>query len=467
MRLSGLWASRPFTLLWTGQTVSQLGSQVTLIALPLTAILVLGASPVQVGLLTAAGFAPAAVFGLFAGVLVDRARRRPLQICSQLVLAATTMSVPVAGWLGVLRLEQLFALEVLNGALAVVSTAAGQAYLPALVQPARLTEANAKLTTGSAVARMVGPGFAGALVQLASAPTAMVVDAISFVFSAACLWFIDVPEPAPRRSAKRGIASEIGEGLYLVTAHRLIRPLFVSGGAYNFFAAIFVAVYTLFMVRELGLSAAAVGAIIACGGAGGVMGGLLAEPVARRFGLGRAIVSGILVLAVMHLAVPAAFGPALITVPLLSMAGLVAQIGLAVMAVNRTTLIQRMIPAHAQGRVAATQQVVVLAAVPLGAALGGVIADAFGLRATTAVAAVGTIAATVPLLRSRLWSLELTEAVEDSTLSTTPNGALQESSRMASPAPARWSSSISEYLRLSTTPWAPPAKAARTASRTP
>src|SRR5215471_321834 len=139
MRGSGLWTHRSFALLWTGQTVSQLGSQVTLVALPLTAIVLLNANPVQVGLLTAAGFAPAALVGLFAGALVDRVRRRDLQIGCALVLSLTTASVPVANWLGLLRLEHLFALQVANGALAVFSSAAAQAYLPGLVRQDQLT----------------------------------------------------------------------------------------------------------------------------------------------------------------------------------------------------------------------------------------------------------------------------------------------------------------------------------------
>ena len=281
-RLTGLWAQRPFALLWTGQTVSQLGSQVTLVALPLTAILVLDATPVQVGLLTATGFAPAAMFGLLAGVWVDRVQRRTMQIGCQLALAATTVSVPVAASLGVLRLDQLFAIEAINGVLTVLSTAAGQAYLPTLVGGAWLAEANAKLAASSAAGRVVGPAFAGLLIQLFSAPIAIVVDAVSFLVSAVCLTFIGVSEPPPKTFVRRGITGEIQEGLALVWRHRLIRPIVLSSGGYNFFAAIFVAVSTLFMVRELGFEPATLGVVIACGGVGGVLGSIGATTAARR-----------------------------------------------------------------------------------------------------------------------------------------------------------------------------------------
>jgi MFS family permease len=412
-RLTGLWAQRPFALLWTGQTVSRLGSQVTLVALPLTAILVLDATPLQVGLLTAIGFVPAAIFGLLAGVWVDRVRRRSMQIVCQLALAATTISVPVAAWLGLLRLEQLFVVEALNGALTVLSVAAGQAYLPTLVGGSQLTEANAKLATSTAAAGVVGPGFAGVLIQLTSAPIAIVVDAVSFLISAVCLLRIRVREPAPKTMVRRGIASEIQEGVYLVLGHRLIRPLMLSGGAYNFFAAIFVAVSTLFMVRDLGFGPATLGAVIACGGVGGVLGSMAAASAANRFGVGRAIVGSMILLAVAHLAAPAASGPQQVTAPLLAAAALCAQFGVGVLVVNRTTLIQQLVPAYAQGRVAATQQVIGLGAVPIGAALGGVLGEVLGLRATVGIAAIGTIGATLALLRSPLWTTLRVDELEE------------------------------------------------------
>jgi predicted MFS family arabinose efflux permease len=301
-------------------------------------------------------------------------------VACQLALAATTISVPVAASLGVLRLDQLFAVEAINGVLTVLSAAAGQAYLPTLVGGSQLAAANAKLAASTAAARVVGPGFAGLLIQLTSAPTAIVVDAVSFLVSAVCLTFISVSEPTSKAFIRRGIAGEIQEGLALVWRHRLIRPIMLSGGAYNFFAAIFVAVSTLFMVRELGFEPATLGAVIACGGVGGVLGSIAAVTAASRFGVGRAIVGSMILLAVAHLAAPVASGPQQLTVPLLAGAALFAQFGVGVLVVNRTTLIQQLVPAHALGRVAATQQVIGLAAVPIGAALGGVLGEVLGLR---------------------------------------------------------------------------------------
>jgi len=200
-----------------------------------------------------------------------------------LTLALLTLSVPVAGWLGRLRLEHLFLLEGVGGALAVLSNAASQAYVPSLVGTDHVVEANAKLATSRAVAQIVGPGLAGALVQLFSAPTAILADALSFALSAVCLLRIRVPELQPLAAARRGVWTEVHEGPYLLLRHRLLRPLVVAVGLYNLFAGLFVAVYTLFMVRALGLDPAAVGAVIAGGGIGGIVGGLGAEPASRRW----------------------------------------------------------------------------------------------------------------------------------------------------------------------------------------
>ena len=306
--------------------------------------------------------------------------------------------------MGLLRLEHLFVLDAINGALTVLSTAAAQAYLPTLVGTEHLTDANAKLATSGSVTRVAGPGLAGGLVQVLGAPVAILADTLSFLVSAVCLVLIRAPEPPTTSAGKRGILGEIKEGLYLVLGHRLIRPLVLSSGAYNFFAAMFVAVYTLFMLRDLGLDPAAVGGIIAGGGLGGVLGGLAAGPVARRFGAGRAIVGGALLLALMHTAAPVAGGPAIVTVPLLAGAGLLAQLGLGVYGVNRTTLVQQLVPAHVLGRVSASQQVIGLAAVPAGAALGGLIGEGPGPRTALAIAALGTVGAAVALLRSPLWT---------------------------------------------------------------
>jgi MFS family permease len=432
--MGGLWRHRPFLLLWTGQTVSQLGSQVTLVALPLTAILFLGATPTQVGVLFAAGYLPAAAVGLFAGVLVDRLHRQPLLIVCQTLQGLVTLTVPLAAWFSTLTFEQLIAVQALNGALMVVSTSAGLAFLPGLVGTRHLTEANARLSISSSITRVAGPAFAGLLVQLLSAPVAILADAISFVFSAGCVAAIEIAEAAPVH-IKRSVRADITEGIYLVLGHRLLRPLVLALGTYNFFAAMFTAIYSLYMVRDLGLSPLALGIIFACGGIGGILGGLSAERLNQRFGTGKSIVGGTVLLATMHLVAPLAAGPALFAGVLLAGAGILAQFGAALLEVNTTTLTQQLVPSHALGRVSATRQVVALALVPIGAAFGGIIGDAVGLRAAIGIGAVGTTLAALTLLRSPVWSAAAPPEIADERPSreSTPHDGTSRASGMLRP----------------------------------
>jgi MFS family permease len=422
--MTGAWGE--FRLLWAGQSVSRLGSEVTLVALPLTAILVLGASPTQMGLLMAAGYLPAAAVGLLAGAWVDRVRRRPLLIGCQLMLGLTTSTVPLAAWLGALTFEWLLVIQAINGALAVLASAASVAYLPSLVPTAQLGTANARLATSNSVAHVVGPAFAGVLVQVLSAPTAILADAISFLCCGLCVGVIKNSEPSIPPSASRKLRADIKEGLYLVLGHRLLRPMVLALGTYNLFAALFTGIYTLFMVRELGLTPTLVGAVFACGGTGGVLGGLVAGRVMRRIGTGRSVVAGAALLAIMHLPAAVAGGPPLLAAMILACSGVVAQLGFAVLQVSQTTLTQWLVPAYVLGRVTATRQVVVVALVPLGFALGGVIGDAFGLRTAVAVGAVGTLLSAIILVRSPLWTADLVEPdsgvpVDESSGGTQPN----------------------------------------------
>ena len=402
---NGLWRHPDFLRLWIGQTVSGLGSQVTLLALPLTAILVLEATPGQVGLLTTLGFAPSLIFGLLAGVWTDRVRRRPILVTSDVLRGALVASVPIATWLGVLRIEQLYVVEFIAGTLLVFSSVASSAYLPGLVGREHVTDANAKLFTSASAARVAGPGLAGVLVQLLTAPIALLLDEFSFAVSAACLLLIRRPELVPRQGARRSVWGEVHEGLYLVLRGRLLRPLAVSFCTYSFFAAIFTTVQTLFMVRDLRLEPAVIGIIVASNGVGAVLGGLASRPLARRFGVGPAILGGSAALAITHFALPLSTGPWSIIVPLLIAATVLSGFGQLVCAVNHQSLTQHLAPDYALGRVVASRQFMILAAVPFGALLGGALGEAIGLRATLWIGAVGTCTGMFILLASPIRTL--------------------------------------------------------------
>jgi hypothetical protein len=239
---SGLWRNAEFRKLWAGRTISAFGSQITVLALPLTAVLTLGASAAQMGVLLAVQFAPVLVLGLVTGVWVDRLPRRPLLIAADLGQALLLGAVPLAAALGLMRIEYLYAVGFLKGGLEVLGQVAAGAYLPAVVGHAGLAEANGRLAMSRSVAGVVGPGLGGALVQLVTAPVALVADALSFVVSAAFLGWVRSAEAAPPAAGRRGTWAEMGEGLRFVLGHPLLRAQAGAMGLLNFFAGAVTAV---------------------------------------------------------------------------------------------------------------------------------------------------------------------------------------------------------------------------------
>jgi MFS family permease len=278
LAFTGLWRNPDFVRLWASDAVSGFGSQITVLALPLAAV-ALGAGPREMGWLAAARTLPVLLFGLVAGTWVDRLPRRPLLIATDLVRAALLCSVPAAMLLGQLRLDLLYAVAFLAGVLALVSQVAHASYLPALVGREQLVEGNSKLAETGQVASVVGPSLGGALVQLVTAPMALLVDALSFVASAVLLGTIRRREARPTAPAeRRALWREIGEGLRFVVAHPVLRTLTGAWGLYFLFDALFWGLYPLYVTRELGVSPAGLGLLFAIGGVGGVLGRCSSSP---------------------------------------------------------------------------------------------------------------------------------------------------------------------------------------------
>src|ERR671931_2484054 len=249
-----LWRDADFMRLWTAESVSRRGSQVSLLALPLVAITVLHASTFEGGLLSTAEFAPFILVGLPAGVWVDRLRRRPVLIAGDLGRALALASIPVAYWLDVLSIGQLYAVGFVTGVLTVFFDVAYQSYLPSLVEPEQLIEGNAKLEISNSGASIAGPGLAGGLIQLVTAPLAVLADAISFLASAVFVGAIRRREPPPagdqdRARARGGMRREIAEGLRYVLGHRLLRWIAVTTASANLFSSMITAILVLYLVR--------------------------------------------------------------------------------------------------------------------------------------------------------------------------------------------------------------------------
>ncbi|MGH2587340.1 MAG: MFS transporter [Dehalococcoidia bacterium] len=405
-RFSGLWRNPDFLRLWAGQTVSLFGSQVTILALPLTATLVLDATPVQMGLLGATGTLPFLLIGLFAGVWVDRLRRRPVLIAADLGRAVLLGSIPLAAALDQLTMAQLYAVSLLTGFLTVFFDVAYQAFLPSLVERRQLVEGNGKLEMSNSTARVAGPGLAGALTQLLSAPAAVLWDAISFLLSALFIGSIRGPEPAPNRKAERsGIWAEVREGLRLVLRDPLLRPLAISTAAGNLCTGVVTALFVLFLVETLHLAPAVIGLISAVGSVGALVSAMLVAPVTQRLGIGRALVTGKLLLAAGALLMPVAAGPAVVAAAVLTASRLVGTAGQVLSNVNQVSLRQATAPARLQGRVNATNRFLVWGTMPIGALLGGLLGEAIGVRPTLAVGAVGMALAAVSVLLSAVPSV--------------------------------------------------------------
>lgn len=408
LRFAGLWRQTDFVKLWAGQTISLIGSQITFLALPLTAILILDATPAQMGFLTAAEAMPSLLVGLFAGVWVDRHRRRPILIAADLGRAALLIVIPMAAILGVLRIEYLYIVVFLMGTLGLFFNVAHRSFLPSLVEREQLVEGNSKLEMSSSVAEIVGPGLAGGLVQLVTAPVAIAVDAISFLISALCLGLIRTPEPAPKSSDQRqNVWREVVEGLRLVSGNRLLRAIAGCIGTLGLFNSALEAVFILYVTRELRIGPGLLGLIFAIGSVGFLLGSLLSGWVTRRFGLGSGIIGGLLLVGLSDLLIPLVDGSrvALVIMSVLMTAQFFFGLGLTIFNIGQVSLRQAITSDHLQGRMNATMSFIAWGIVPFGGLLGGGLGETIGLRPTLLLAALGEILAVLWLLLSPVRSL--------------------------------------------------------------
>ncbi|HJZ47682.1 MAG TPA: MFS transporter [Roseiflexaceae bacterium] len=413
-RFGGLWSHHDFMRLWAGQTISQLGSTITREALPYTAILVLGATPVQMGLLGAAGAAPLLLLGLFAGVWVDRVRRRPLMIASDIGRALLLLSVPIAYVLGWLRIEQLYLVAALVGVLTVFFNVAYQASLPGLIRREHLLEGNSKLGLSDSLAEIAGPPLGGVLVQLASGPIALLLDALSFVFSVFMLGRIRAQEPPPAPLEQHEhVVHDLATGLRAIWDDPLLRAMAGTSAIQNFFGWFFGAIYGLYAIHVVGMGTATLGITVAFGGLGALVGALLVRPATRRFGLGPTIVGGLLISSITSLLIWLAGGSLAIAVPLMMASQLIGDGASTIAAIDETSLRQTITPDSRLGRVNGSMNVLGEGIGTLGLLFGGVLAEQIGLRSTVAVAALGSLLGCVWILCSPLPRLRDLPLVED------------------------------------------------------
>ena len=429
MRHRSLWRTPDFLKLWTGETVSLLGSQVSLLAIPLAAITVLHASNFQVGALSACETVPFLLVGLPAGVWVDRWRRRPVLISADIGRAVMLGSIPVAYSMGWLSLGQLYTVAILTGVGTVFFDVAYQAYLPRLVEREQLVDGNAKLEISRSGAQIAGPGLAGELIHLLGAATAVAADAISFVVSALGISLIRKPEPVRDAHSSARMGAQIREGLGYVLHHPVLRRIAGATGTSNFFGGIMTPVLLLFMVRGLHFGAGEIGLVLLLGNLGFLAGAVLAAPVARWLGLGTAIWLSMAVWGMGAILAPLATrtdGFALLVV-----SGFVLAVSSPVYNVNQVSLRQAICPDRLQGRMNATMRFLVWGTLPIGGLVGGVLASTIGLRSTLWVAAIGGALAFLWVIARPVRSLEQVPSavpIEDAALGQARQALLDGSS---------------------------------------
>ena len=375
-----LWRDGEFLKLWGGQSISELGSQVSQLALPTVAILLLGATPFQVGLLTACEFLAFPTLGLVAGVYADRLRRRPIMIACDLARMVALASVPIAFAFDALTMLQLYVVALVTGVGTVFFDVSYQSYLPALISRADLVEGNSKLQFSGSLAQMAGPALAGFLIQVVGAARAVAVDAASFLVSVLSLWWIHRPEPAPKpvsESGRSGFRSEMWEGIRFVFSNPTIWKIAGSTSTSNLGSNIFFAVYLIFAYRVLHLSPGVIGLVFGAGALGGLLGALSASWIARRIGLGPTLFVTIIAFGLGGLLVPLAqFGFA---VPLLLASSMIGSFANPVYNINQVSLRQAITPDRVQGRMNATVRTVIWGTIPIGAFIGGIIGNTYGL----------------------------------------------------------------------------------------
>jgi MFS family permease len=397
----GLWQNKDFVKIWSGQTISNFGSGITSIALPLTAVLVLSATPAQMGILSALESVSVLVFGLLAGVWVDRLRRRPILITADIGRALVLGSIPLAALLGVLHLAQVYIVAALTGILTVFFNVADEAFLPSLLPQDQLVEANSKLGISDSLAEISGPASAGPLVQLFGAPLALFFDALSFLLSALSIGLVRTPEPQPTPPKRRqSIWRESSEGLRMIRDNALLRSLAISAMLFNFFGNFIGTLYVLYIVREVHAAPLVIGFFVATGGISALVGAIFAQRVIQRIGPGPAVGAMLTLYGLTGLLLPLAHDPLGVAIALLFTSQLLGDASVSIYSIAEVSLRQAIIPNAFLGRVNASMQFLTQGVGPAAAILAGIVGTVIGLRLTIFIGVLGVIFAGVWLLIS-------------------------------------------------------------------
>ena len=394
---ASLWAVADYRNLWMSQTTSLFGTGITLLALPLVALFLLDASPFEIGLLWAVEYLPILLIGLPAGVWVERLPLRAVMIGADLVRAVALLAVPLALALGVLGMPLLYVVTFLIGLGTLFYDVAQLSVLPALVAQDRLVDANGKLELSRSVSQIGSPALGGLMVQLFSAPLAVLADAVTYLSSAYFVLRIRRPAPVQQPVDRTSLHEDIREGVRFVFGHPLMRPLLLCATLAELASAIILALQVVFAAEELSLSPVAIGVALAVGNGGGVVGALAAEPLARRFGTGTTFMVSILLFTAGSAILPLSTGAVTFAAGMF-----IAYLGAFTFNVLQVSLCQAVTPPHLLGRMNSVFRFATWGVIPLGAAGGGWLVDQIGLPGVFWLAAGLNALSFLPPLLSRI-----------------------------------------------------------------
>jgi MFS family permease len=410
----GLWRHSDFLKLWSAETVSQFGTQISQLALPLAAIDVLRASAFEVAALTTVEFLPFLLVSLPAGVWVDRLPRRPILIAGDLARAGLLASIPIAYFFDALTIWQLYGVGFFVGIATVFFDIAYQSYLPALVERTQIIDGNSKLEISRSAAQTGGPGLAGVLIGFLKAPAAILIDAVSFLASGLFILGIRKPETSLKeRAPRRKMRVELREGLSYVLRHPYLKNIAACTALFNFFGSVAYAILLVFARRELDLSPLAIGLAFSVGNLGALLAAFTANRISGRLGVGRTIILASVIGGPTYLVLPfaphghaalAVIVPALVVGSFVNVVYNIAQVSLR----------QAITPERIQGRMNSVMRFIVWGTIPLGAITGGALASQIGLKQTLIVGGVGCCLPFLPVLFSPVRSIrEMPEPLED------------------------------------------------------
>jgi len=407
--LPGIVRERDFRLFWLGESVSLIGDQITLIALPLVGVLALHADAAEMGYLGAAALIPNLLFSLHAGAWLDRrGRRRQAMIATALARAALLATIPVAYWLGVLTMTQLYVVSFLIGTLSVLFFVAYSTLFVSLVPRDRYLEANSLLHGSRAFSFVAGPSIGGLLVQIFSAPGALIADAVSFLVSAFSLGSIHPTEP-PTEEARANVRA----GIAYIRRSPIIRASLLATATINFFNFVFWALFFLYATKTLGVGAGLLGLVLGAASVGGVLGSIVTGRISRRIGVGPAFVAGSIVFPAPLVLVPLAGGSDWTIVAFLFGAEFLSGFGVMVLDITAGSIKAALVPDRLRARVSGAYMVVNYGVRPIGALVGGALGTWIGLRPTLWIASLGAIAGVLWLLPSPVLRLRELPEVEE------------------------------------------------------